>query len=108
MDTDIVIACASRYDKKYYFNKEYSVFPKEVKDRIKYILISFVEREGGTISLEMNEDGLIFKTNVLDSDIYYDEIDANLLINKMRNENRELLEKIYTYLIFKDKMKEIK
>lgn len=106
MDTDIVLACADKYNKKYYFNQEYSVFPKEIKDRIKYILISFVERAGGTLSLEMDNNELVFKTNILDSDIYYDEIESGLLINKIRNENRELLEKIYTYLIYKDKIKE--
>lgn len=108
MQESIVVACASKYDKKYYFNQEYSALPKEIKDRIKYILISFTENVGGTISIEISEDGLIFKTNILDSDIYYDEIEANLLINKIKKENHELLEKLYTYLIFKDKIKEAK
>lgn len=107
MDTEnIVLAMASKYDKKYYFNPKYELLPREIKLQIKKLLVAFVETVGGTISIEMDKCELVFKTSVLDSDIYYDDIESRLLINRITKENEELLNQLYTYLSYKNKMKE--
>lgn len=96
-----VIAAASSYSQKFYFNPDYFHLPLEVQRRIKVILVSFAEEIGGDISLEMEGNELVFKTAALENDIYYDEIGAGLKIKEIKKENAELMLQLEIYAKWK-------
>ncbi|MDF1617353.1 DUF6145 family protein [Petrocella sp. FN5] len=90
---EIVLAAASSYDRKYYFNKEFDTIPDDIKTSIQIMLVSFTMEIGGLLSLVYDEDGLLyFRTECDEEDILYDEIGAHLKIKKMMVVHQDLLE----------------
>lgn len=93
MYDDKVILCVSNaYEKKYYFNEEFSSLPEEIKNRLKIIAVLFTEEVGGILSLEFSEDGtLLFMTEADEFDLLYDEIACGLKLKQIQKEDEELL-----------------
>lgn len=100
MDTfdekDGVVLCgASAYEKKYYFNKEFSRLPDQVKDTLHIICVEFTEKCGGTFLIRFDENGeLSLVTDAEMADAMYDEIGAGLEIRNLQTTQRQLFEEI--------------
>ena len=49
-EQQVVLCGANSYEKKYYFNKEFSKLPDQVKDILQVICVEFTEKCGGSLS----------------------------------------------------------
>lgn len=96
MYEDKLILCVSNaYEKKYYFNEEFSALPDEIKDKLKIMSVLFTEEVGGILTLEYDEDGtLMFATEADELDLLYDDIACGLLIKRIQKEDEDLLESL--------------
>lgn len=98
MSENIVLAAASTYDKKYYFNPEFDSLPKQVKDELKVICVSHTADVGGIFSISFTEDGvLLLEASADEEDILYDEIGAHLRVKRLQREKKDLWESLETY-----------
>lgn len=91
-DEKIVLAYASQYAEKYYFNDKLGKIPEEVKKEVLVLLILLTEEAGGVAELSFDEYG----TAVVDSwceegDLGYDSISAGLLLREIEREHADLL-----------------
>ena len=94
----VVLCGASAYEQKYYFNELFKGMPKSIQDELHILCVLFTEEVGGTFQIVFGEDGeLMLETDTDDDDIYYDEISSGLMVNKVRNSKRELLESLNLY-----------
>ena len=93
---DRVVLCgANAYDKKYYFNPEFSALPESVQNDIHIICVLFTEEVGGMFRMEFNEEGeLELVTEAAEEDILYDEIGAGLLVKEVQKSRQELFEEL--------------
>lgn len=97
-DKRIVLCGANAYEKKYYFNKDFSKVPESIQEELHIICVLFTEEVGGIFTLVFNEEGeLEFETTAAEEDYLYDDISAGLLINKIRNTKQELLQSLSLY-----------
>ena len=99
MYEDRIVLCASNaYEKKYYLNDDFEALPQTVKDELKIMCVLFTEDVGGILSLVFEPDGtLVFDVNADEGDLLYDEIGSVLLIKRVQEEKRELLESLELY-----------
>ncbi|MCM1326152.1 MAG: DUF6145 family protein [Bacteroidales bacterium] len=99
MEENKVVLCgANAYEKKYYFNEQFSKIPQEIKDELHIICVLFTEEVGGIFIIAFEEDGgIVMETNAGDDDIYYDEISAGLLVSEIRRSRQELFESLSLY-----------
>lgn len=99
MYEDRIVLCASNaYEKKYYLNEDFEALPQQIKDELKIMCVLFTEDVGGILSLVYEPDGtLVFDVDADEGDLLYDEIGSVLLIKRMREEKRELLESLELY-----------
>jgi hypothetical protein len=91
-DEKVVLAYASQYAEKYYFNDDLGHLPEEVKKEVLVLLILLTEEAGGVAELRFDEDG----TAVVDSwceegDLGYDSVSAGLLIREIERDHADLL-----------------
>ncbi|MBQ9359850.1 MAG: hypothetical protein IJT96_02300 [Lachnospiraceae bacterium] len=94
-DNNCVLCGASAYEKKYYFNNDFSRLPSQVKDTLQIICVEFTEKCGGTFFISFNEDGeLSLVTDAEQADAMYDEIGAELEIKNLQVTQRQLFEEI--------------
>lgn len=97
-DENIVLCGSNGYDKKYYFNEEFSNLPEAVKRELQVMCVWFTEECGGILTLEFEEDGTLeFCHRTSEYDGYYDQIGADLKIKQYREERRDLLEALELY-----------
>lgn len=97
-DEVVVLAVASTYDKKYYFNGEFDGLPQNIKDEIKVICVLHTAEVGGIITISFDEDGkLLIEASADEEDILYDEIGSHLKARKLQIEKKELWEALETY-----------
>ena len=97
-DNRIVLCGANAYEQKYYFNEQFKAIPQSIKDELHIICVLFTEEVGGIFTLVFDEDGTLnIETNAEDTDIYYDEIGSDLLVNKIRQTRQELFESLSMY-----------
>ncbi|MCR4749651.1 MAG: DUF6145 family protein [Lachnospiraceae bacterium] len=97
-DKKVVLCGANSYEKKYYFNKDFSKIPESIQEELHIICVLFTEEVGGIFTIAFNEDGeMEFETTASDEDYLYDDISAGLLINKIRNTKQELLQSLALY-----------
>ncbi|MBQ4482515.1 MAG: hypothetical protein II966_04690 [Lachnospiraceae bacterium] len=90
-----VLCGASSYEKKYYFNKEFSKLPDQVKDTLQVMCVEFTEKCGGTFVIKFNDEGeLSLVTDAEEADALYDEIGAELEIKNLQSTQRQLFEEI--------------
>ncbi|MBQ8955541.1 MAG: hypothetical protein IJ075_01050 [Lachnospiraceae bacterium] len=95
-EDEICVLCgANSYEKKYYFNKDFSKLPDQVKDTLHIICVEFTEKCGGTFVMGFDEDGgLKLMTDAEEADAMYDEIGAELEIKNLQMTMRQLFEEI--------------
>lgn len=97
-DNKVVLCGANAYEKKYYFNKEFSKIPQSIQEELHIICVLFTEEVGGIFTIGFSEEGeLEFETTAADEDYLYDDISAGLLVNKIRNTKQELLQSLALY-----------
>lgn len=99
MYQDRVVLCASSsYEKKFWFNEDFTTLPEQVKQELNIMCVLFTEDVGGILSIEFDDNGtLLFKVDVAETDYYFDEIGSALKIKDLQKSKRELLEAIETY-----------
>ncbi|MGN0307909.1 MAG: DUF6145 family protein [Lachnospiraceae bacterium] len=94
----IVLCGANAYDKKYYFNQEFSRIPESIQKELNIICVLFTEEIGGIITFVFEPDGtLMIETDAAEDDYYYDEIGSGLLVREIRRSRQELLESLSLY-----------
>ena len=97
-DNRVVLCGANAYEKKYYFNEQFSGIPDSIKDELHIICVLFTEEVGGIFTIVFDEDGtIVMETNAEEDDIYYDEISSGLLIGEIRRKRQELFESLRLY-----------
>lgn len=93
-----VLCGANSYNQKYFLNSEYENLPEEVKTELKRICVSFTEESGGVFLMAFGEDGTLrLKTLHDESDYLYDDIDAQLRIDRLSREKETLFAKLDSY-----------
>ena len=99
MYQDMVVLCGSNaYEQKYYLNEDFEGLPQAIKDELKIMCVLFTEDVGGILTLNFEDDGtLMFQTEAEEGDLLYDEIGSVLLVKKLQEEKRELLEALELY-----------
>ncbi len=113
MDSDnkVVLCGANAYEQKYYFNKVFDSLPESIKDELHIICVLFTEEVGGIIQIGFDEEGeLQIKTEGDDSDYYYDEIAAGMLVARIRQSRQDLLESLnlyYRVFVLKENIEDI-
>ncbi len=94
---DKVLAYASQYAEKYYFNEDLGriPLPEEVKKEILVLLILLTEEAGGVAQFSFDEEGEIHVESWCEEgDLGYDHISAGLLIKEIEREHADLLESL--------------
>ena len=99
MYQDRVVLCgANSYEEKYYLTPDFDQLPQSIKDELKIMCVLYTEDVGGILSLVFEEDGtLVFEVNADEGDLLYDDIGSVLLIKKLQEEKKELLESLELY-----------
>ena len=86
----MVLCGANAYEKKYYFNPEFSSLPEQIQDELHIMCVLFTEEIGGIFTVEYSEEGdLELKTEALEADAMYDDIGGPLRIKQLQEEKRE-------------------
>ncbi len=94
----LVLCGASSYNKKFYFNEDFDLVPKQVKDELKIMCVLFTEDVGGTIQLIYDDEGNIeIVVDKEEDDILYDEIGSVLKVKQLQREKKELFESLETF-----------
>lgn len=94
----LVLCGASSYNKKFYFNEDFDLVPKQVKDELKIMCVLFTEDVGGTIQLIYDDVGnLEIVVDKEEDDILYDEIGSVLKVKQLQREKKELFESLETF-----------
>ena len=94
----VVLCVSNAYEQKYYLNEDFEGLPKTIKDELKIMCVLYTEDVGGILSLVFEEDGtLVFEVNADEGDLLYDEIGSVLLIKKLQEDKKELLESLELY-----------
>ncbi len=97
-NSDVVLCGANSYEQKYYFNPDFNKLPKDVKDELKIMCVSFTEEAGGIIIMKFDSFGnLKFEIRTDDADYMFDNIEAELKISKFQREKEKLLAGIELY-----------
>ncbi len=99
MYQDTIVLCgSSAYEQKYYLNESFEGLPQGIKDELKIMCVLFTEDVGGILTLSFEEDGtLVFQTEAEEGDLLYDEIGSVLLVKKLQEEKKELMESLEMY-----------
>lgn len=93
-----VLCGANAYEKKYYFNKQFSGLPESVREELHILCVLFTEEVGGVFTVAFEEDGnVLLETNADDDDIYYDEVSSGLMVAEVRRRRQELFEALSLY-----------
>ena len=94
----VVLCVSNAYEQKYYLNEDFEGLPQTIKDELKIMCVLFTEDVGGILTLSFEEDGaLFFQTEAEEGDLLYDEIGSVLLVKKLQEEKKELLESLELY-----------
>lgn len=95
---NVVLCGSSAYERKFYFNEDFSSLPERVREELQIMCVLFTEDVGGVLTLEFDEDGnLDLKVSVDDNDLLFDEIGSALKIKQLQSEKRELFEALEMY-----------
>lgn len=99
MDPDRIILCGSNaYDKKYFFNEEFSLLPESVKQELQIMCVIYTEEIGGILTIEYDNYGdLLFEVSSKEEDLLFDEIGSALKVKEMRRKRKDLLEALETF-----------
>lgn len=95
---DSVMCASSSYEEKYYFNDKFTSLPKSIKEELQIMCVTYTAEVGGILTLSFDEEGQLFlSTTAVEGDLLYDEIGANLLLKRVRQEKEELFEGLEMY-----------
>lgn len=99
----IPIIVSNSYIKKYYLDNRLEILPKEIKNKLKEVFVTFTENVGGILVVVFDNKNynLLLNIEKNDDDISFDEINANYKLSKLENENIELFEQIAKFCKFK-------
>ena len=90
-----VLAYASQYKEKYYFNDTLGKLPEEVRKEVLVLLILLTEEAGGVAEFAFDEEGEVFVDSWCEEgDLGYDHISAGLLIREIERDHADLLEQL--------------
>ena len=94
-----VLCGANAYEQKYYFNEgDYGNLPQSIKDELHIMCVLFTEEVGGVFMIVFEPDGGVsLDIQSAEDDYYYDEVSAGLLLGKIRQKRRDLLESLSLY-----------
>ena len=94
----VVLCVSNAYEKKYYLNEDFEALPQAIKDELKIMCVLYTEDVGGVLSLVFEEDGtLVFEVNADEEVLLFDDIGSVLVIKKLQEEKKELLESLELY-----------
>lgn len=94
----VVLCGANAYEKKYYFNEQFSGIPDSIKEELHIICVLFTEEVGGIFTIEFEADGSIsMRTEFVPEDYLYDEVGSGLLVGEVRRKRQELFESLNLY-----------
>lgn len=94
----VVLCGANAYEKKYYFNEQFSGIPDSIKEELHIICVLFTEEVGGIFTIEFEADGNIsMRTEFSPEDYLYDEVGSGLLVGEVRRKRQELFESLNLY-----------
>lgn len=105
MDT-IILSIASCYNQKYFLNPLFRKLPEEVKKEIKIISVCIAQKIHGIFIMGFYDDGSIYlRTEAIEGDFDYDEVGAGLEVERIKREEKELLNSLcLSYkILFKSK-----
>mgnify|MGYP000668206485 CR=1 FL=1 len=95
---NVVLCGSSAYEKKFYFNEDFSTLPESVRAELQVMCVLFTEDVGGVLTLEYDDDGnLDLKVAVDENDLLFDEIGSALKVKQLQNDKRELFEALEMY-----------
>lgn len=93
-----VLCAANSYTEKYYLNPQYGALPEGVREELQKLCVALAEEAGGIAVMRFDREGVLALTShAEDTDYYYDEISAGLLIRRIERENEELFEGLSNY-----------
>lgn len=93
-----VLCAANSYTEKYYLNPRYAALPEGIKEELQKLCVTLAEEAGGIAVMRFNEEGVLALTShAEETDYYYDEISAGLLIRRIERENEELFDGLNNY-----------
>ncbi len=97
-DGRIVLCGANAYEKKYYFNKDFSKVPESIQEQLHITCVLFTEEVGGIITFVFEKDGtLVIETTAAEEDYLYDEISSGLLVHEIQRNREEMLQSLELY-----------
>lgn len=93
-----VLCGASAYEEKYYLNPQFASLPEHIRQELQIMCVLYTQKAGGVLMLEFSPEGeLLFRTEALENDFFYDEIGSVLEIKKLQRDKREMLEALEMY-----------
>lgn len=97
-EDNVVLCGSSAYEKKFYFNEDFSTLPESVREELQIMCVLFTEDVGGVLTLEFDEEGTLdLKVSVDENDLLFDDIGSALKIKQLQSEKRELFEALEMY-----------
>ncbi len=97
-EDDSVLCAANSYTEKYYLNPRFAGLPEGIREELQKLCVTLAEEAGGIAVMGFDAEGtLILSSHAEESDFYYDEISAGLLIRRIEKENEELFEGLGNY-----------
>ncbi len=91
----VVLAAASQYTNKFFFNETLGPIPDEVRKEIAVLLIWATEESGGMTIMGFEGDGSVYLASTAEEgDLGYDEISAGLTIREIEREHADLIEEL--------------
>ena len=77
IEEETIISVSNSYISKYYLDKRLDILPKELKDGIKIMMVSFTEENGGILEMRYNDKltSIFLFSYKDDNDYLYDDFD---------------------------------
>lgn len=95
---NVVLCGSSAYERKFYFNEDFSSLPEQIRQELQIMCVLFTEDVGGVLTLEFDDEGnLDLKVSVDENDLLFDEIGSALKIKQLQNDKREMFEALEMY-----------
>lgn len=97
-ENKIVLCGSNAYEKKYYFNPQFTGLPESIQNDLHIICVLFTEEIGGIFTVSFEADGTVELTTEADEeDVLYDDIGSGLLVSEIRRNRQELFESLQLY-----------
>lgn len=95
-----VLAGASWEKQKYFYEPKYNAIPNAIKDELRNICVLTAEKLRCTFLMTFEKNGdLMFEVIKNEGDFNFDDIYAELLIKKLRSENKELINSLKLWYV---------